>query len=148
MPFFFANLPHWVVQFLLNKSLGQKVSAIRGRLHHWKRRLKRALSRETTVPRFDWAADKRKLPDQLRRRIDVNFEALQSYEPRPYAGSVLLFRPKTRPLFHGLTPDLNWGLVVTGGVEVITIPGDHETILQKPNSLLLAKRLQAVLDKE
>ena len=68
--------------------------------------------------------------------------------PGRYAGGVLLFRPKTRPLFHGLTPDLNWGQVVTGGVEVITVPGDHDTILQKPNADVLAERLQALLDKE
>ncbi len=147
--FFFANLPHWVSQFMLKKSLAKKISAIRGRLHHWKRRLKRAMSREKTPPGFDWSVDVRKdLPDQFRRRVDVNFKALQSYVPGRYAGRVLLFRPKTRPLFHGLTPDLNWGLVVTGGVEVITIPGDHDTILQKPNSALLAAHLRVALDNE
>ena len=36
VPFFFVNLPHWILQFTFKKSLATKISAIRGRLHHWK----------------------------------------------------------------------------------------------------------------
>ena len=148
VPFFFVNMPHWAFQFLFERSLSRQVSAIRNRLRSWTHLTLRVFSRRPTVKRVDWATDKRNMPDPLRKRIDTFFHALQTYVPGPYAGHVVLLRAKTRPLFHGLIPDLNWGRLVTGRVEVITIPGDHGTILDKPNSEVLASRLQAALDVE
>jgi thioesterase domain-containing protein len=43
-------------------------------------------------------------------------------------------------------PDLNWSQVVTGGVEIIQIPGNHGSILQRPNVDLLATQVQAILN--
>jgi thioesterase domain-containing protein len=60
----------------------------------------------------------------------------------------VLFRAKLRPLLHGFTPDLNWSDVATGTLEVIDIPGNHGTILLKPNINTLAKQLQTLFDME
>jgi len=58
-----------------------------------------------------------------------------------------LFRAQVRPFFHGFTPDLNWGTVVSGGIEVVKIPGNHGSILQQPNVDALAIQVQAILNK-
>ena len=90
----------------------------------------------------------RRVPDDFRKCMETNFHAFQSYSPGPYAGRLVLFRAKMRPLLHGFTPDLNWRQVVTGGVEVIQVPGNHGSILQRPNVDLLATQVQAVLDTD
>ncbi len=43
-------------------------------------------------------------------------------------------------------PDLGWGGLAEGGVEVDEIPGDHYSILREPNVQALADRLRETLD--
>jgi len=42
-------------------------------------------------------------------------------------------------------PDMGWGRVCSGRVEVHTIPGDHSSILQEPHVLTLAEALRECL---
>ncbi len=43
-------------------------------------------------------------------------------------------------------PYLGWGEYAVGGIDVYTIPGYRETMLEKPRVRLLAQELQTRLD--
>jgi thioesterase domain-containing protein len=148
VPFFFGNLPRWLFQFVFKRSRGRQIYAIRLRLRGWKNRIRQTLTGRRTIKRLDWSMGKQKLPEPVRKRMDTYFYALQAYVPGPYCGDIVLFRAKTRPLLHGLTPDLNWRHFVSGGVEIVGVSGNHESLFKSPNNQLIADRLQALLEAD
>ena len=78
--------------------------------------------------------------------VDANLRARRAYRPRPWPGRGLLVRAR-QPLLP--PPDdvtLGWGRLVEGGVEVVTVPGDHYTMLTEPNVSEAAQRLGAYLE--
>ena len=86
-------------------------------------------------------------PYQLRHVLDVvtnNDRALKAYRERPYSGPVTLFRAREQP--DRRPHDLGWDAVVTGGARVHVVPGDHYTMLQRPNVELLASELRLCLE--
>ncbi len=67
-------------------------------------------------------------------------EALAAYEPRPYAGSMVLFRAARMPFGIRAAPELEWaGLVADMKVE--TVPGYFTTPISEPGVRVLADRL-------
>jgi hypothetical protein len=59
--------------------------------------------------------------------------ALQNYAPAHYSGRVLLFRATDAPLLPVSDETMGWNEIVEGGVEVVFVPGDHETMFLEPN---------------
>ncbi len=61
------------------------------------------------------------------------------HAPRPYDGDVLVVRAaiNTRP-----PPDLGWSEVVTGALQVVEIPGTHDSVLRVPDVDGLARVLR------
>jgi acyl transferase domain-containing protein len=78
-----------------------------------------------------------------------NFERAQSkYRPQPWNGRATLFRAeKLDYFFEGGGPTYGWDRDVLGGVDVITIPGNHSTLVIGPNSELLVKSLSVAIDR-
>ena len=145
---FIANVPPWVMNFAVNTTASQKMYVLRRKFRSWRRRFAAMVARQPATIHLDDAIDTRRVPDDFRKCMETNYHAFQSYSPGPYSGRLVLFRAKMRPLLHGFTPDLNWRQVVTGGVEVIQIPGNHGSILQRPNVDLLATQVQAILNTD
>jgi thioesterase domain-containing protein len=91
--------------------------------------------------------------EQLARILRVykaNANAAGTYEPRPYPGSLTLIRAADMPpVSEGplSEPDLGWGRVVQGSVEVLPVPGQHLTILAEPYVEGLARELEECLSK-
>jgi amino acid adenylation domain-containing protein/FkbM family methyltransferase len=86
---------------------------------------------------------------QVRRLLEVykaNVRAAEAYEPAAYDGDVTLLRAEDG-IEEGTDPDLGWGRLARGAVEVITVPGDHVTLLAEPNVEALAERLRTCLEK-
>jgi amino acid adenylation domain-containing protein len=93
------------------------------------------------------------LPDQteisqLRRLFQVfknNIKAMQNYIPKYYGGRITLFKAGDRPsdLLH--TPEATWRDYSEDRLTVHTIPGNHYTILTRPNVQILAQQLRASL---
>jgi thioesterase domain-containing protein len=95
---------------------------------------------------------------QLRRVLAVyraNDRALQSYRPGPYPDGLTLFRAEER-----LVPpdeaedlgslgeeDLGWRRVVSGPVEIHTVPGNHLSLMAEPHVRTLAERLRGCLER-
>lgn len=86
----------------------------------------------------------RSLPHDLRyweveRR---NLELLAAYQPRPYHGRVTIFRAAHQPEGVYADPNMGWGGLALGALEVVPVPGDHDTLVEQPQ---LGIRLRAAL---
>lgn len=72
----------------------------------------------------------------------IRFDAAADrYEPGPYAGRVLLVRSAARAPEYKHNPSLGWEKVARGGVDVITVPGDHLSMMKRPNVETLVARI-------
>ena len=88
--------------------------------------------------------------DQIARLWDVlraNLKAVARYEPKPYAGRVMLFRARDERGKAGTSESLGWDELLAGGVTTRVVPGDHEGILKMPGVAVLAEGLRAELDR-
>lgn len=78
--------------------------------------------------------------------------AVERYRASTYPGRITLLRasrvdpvalrevaPQRRQIFED--PTLGWGTVAAGGVEVHTVPGNHQTIIEAPHVETLAEIL-------
>jgi thioesterase domain-containing protein/acyl carrier protein len=75
----------------------------------------------------------------------LNARAAAIYRPRPYAGSVVLFRATDRAIhniFYKIDPSSGWGALTNGRVEVIHLPGTHLSILSSKNAPSVAAQLR------
>lgn len=79
--------------------------------------------------------------------IDVQTQAWRRYEPKPFPEAVTLFRAENNEDNLVLEPDLSWSQFVQGGIEIIDVPGTHITMLQEPNTQILANRILECVDK-
>jgi amino acid adenylation domain-containing protein len=73
------------------------------------------------------------LPDAVFNNTWSRVAALQNYAPARYPGRVLLFRATDVPQLPGNDETLGWKEIVDDGVEVVFVPGDHESMFHKPN---------------
>jgi amino acid adenylation domain-containing protein len=84
---------------------------------------------------------------ELLQLIDTNFTAGGAYITRPYTGNLTLFRCEMQTLDYYLCPDLGWGDLVSGNVEIYNIPSTHYTILRAPVVQSVAAKLKSCLEK-
>ncbi|MDQ3802523.1 MAG: thioesterase domain-containing protein [Acidobacteriota bacterium] len=84
-----------------------------------------------------------------RRMLKVekgNHQALFTYKHKPYPGVITLLRT-ARDARPTATPDLGWGPLAAGGVEIHRIPGDHKTMLKSPNIEVVGRVLKECIAK-
>jgi thioesterase domain-containing protein len=83
------------------------------------------------------------------RFLDVagaNHQAGESYLPQVYPGRLTLLRASKQAVGFDDDPQLGWGELVAGGVEIHEIPGSHSQILEEPKVRLVAEKLKLCLD--
>ncbi|MCH9647871.1 MAG: amino acid adenylation domain-containing protein [Deltaproteobacteria bacterium] len=68
-----------------------------------------------------------------------------AYRPGNYSEDLLLLRPRSDSE-NDLAPDLGWGRLVAGKIEIRLTPGTHHTLLQTPNVEVLAAWLEPWLE--
>jgi thioesterase domain-containing protein/acyl carrier protein len=93
-----------------------------------------------------YSVRERPMPGPLRDNVMMFTSVAQAYTPKPYPGRVTLFRAAGRTAEYGNDPALGWEEVVRGEIEIITVPGDHMTILEEPHVWKLVEQLSACLD--
>ncbi len=83
--------------------------------------------------------------------------ALPRYAMRRYAGHVHLFRPKLDRAYvlgpnrvlnsekRWVHPDNEWGAWV-GSIDVVEMPGDHDSMVLEPNVRVMATKLRELLE--
>ena len=55
-----------------------------------------------------------------------------TYRPKPYPGHIVLFQLTPRPANEQTPPETRWRELALGGLEVVHLPGTHETLLSHP----------------
>jgi thioesterase domain-containing protein len=82
-------------------------------------------------------------PGHLRRLVRtyvLNVHLLRDYVPLSYNGNASLFRAAEQP--EGAQHDLGWGRLVSGKLDLITVPGSHHAILQGENAIHIAQSIR------
>jgi len=89
----------------------------------------------------------------------TNARAKRKYLPQVYQGTVTLFRPFLQgalPPSDGselsrrverLIRDKGWGELAAGGVRVVEVPGNHQSMVGEPHVETLAMRIRECLDE-
>jgi len=78
--------------------------------------------------------------------LKAHHQAFEKYTPRVYPGHMTLFRSREQYPKFSYEPELGWGELVAGGVEVYEITGPHEVITDEPHIRVLSEKLKACLD--
>jgi thioesterase domain-containing protein len=80
----------------------------------------------------------------LFRVFEIQTQAARRYAPKSYAGRVALFRAVDAANGHQKSTEI-WTTVAAGGLDFHLVPGDHHTILQRPNVEVFANQLRTYL---
>jgi amino acid adenylation domain-containing protein len=83
-------------------------------------------------------------PESVRRHLAVwraSWKASRSWSPGSYGGQVLLMVAEKGEHPQQEDPTLGWSACAAGGVEVVTVPGGHFTLLAPPHVGTLARSL-------
>jgi thioesterase domain-containing protein len=141
---FAANAARWAVEDIWHAEGGRRLAALHRQAAAARQQLRRLVGhRRPGSGRADVASvfPGQEFPEPLRRLLEAQYQALREYVPRAYPGRVTLFRARTRPLFRLQAPDLGWGPLAGGGLEVVGLPGNHESMLRPPHVQHLAGAL-------
>lgn len=102
------------------------------------------------TPRVDWKPEEifegHTLTNRMRETITRYIAAVATARFEPYPGRLVLFRSRVRPLVRPQPRDLGWANLVQG-IEIIDIPGGHNTLMNPPHSLILAEKFVARLQE-
>ncbi|MGD9488072.1 MAG: amino acid adenylation domain-containing protein [Calditrichaceae bacterium] len=72
--------------------------------------------------------------------------AWRKYKPLNFNGKITLFRADENRDYDNLPDDLGWKKYAGKGVDIINVPGDHITMMTKPNVKILAEKIGLLLD--
>jgi amino acid adenylation domain-containing protein len=87
------------------------------------------------------------LPAAIKAVREACAVAERKYQPKPYDGSIVLFRASEKAL-RGLDDGQGgWQQYALGGVEIHEVEADHGNILNEPQVRQLADRMRARLEK-
>jgi len=68
-------------------------------------------------------------------------QVVSDYDPEPYDGPVVLFRSERHQTGRFRDPEMGWGKLVRGGLEVHEIPGGHQDMFHEPFVETLTRHL-------
>jgi len=87
----------------------------------------------------------------IRRHIDYDryarlkfAKALIGHTPRVYPGKVVLFSSEG---YMDVTKNDRWNELITGGLDLIVVPGGHYSVWREPNIQVMAEKLKSYLDE-
>jgi natural product biosynthesis luciferase-like monooxygenase protein/amino acid adenylation domain-containing protein len=152
---FWRNLPRWIREDAMHSDLKDMIGRIRSRLRRISAWFRASPNGQASTGAATGNGDLRdrlgmwRFPDYMVAMLHAHQQAIDSYQPKPFAGRVTLFRPRTAPLL-GPWPkgyDRAWHDLAEGGVEAHEIHGSHVTMLTDPFAAELAVRLNAAIEK-
>ena len=80
--------------------------------------------------------------------VDVHASDMYGFTncvPQPYAGSAILLRPSVSPRLAYKYPNLRWGQLITGGLEIQEVPGDSDSMWVAPHAQGMASTIDGLL---
>ena len=113
----------------------------------WKRLYRHFDGTVPSEPSAEDTIDLSLYSEEQRRLWDVHLRASDNYRPRPYSGSLVLFRTNIHPFFCSFDATYGWGELARAGVTVKTVPGNHESILAEPHVQKVAAELKECLGR-
>jgi thioesterase domain-containing protein len=130
----------------LRNRIGQVRRNPRARLvgytHEYSRRARRWLLRRLRQS-LPANAD---MPTIFKNVALVSSEAMKKYQLNPFGGPVVLFRAENGSRKTATSEDLGWTRYATGGLTILDIPGEHDTLLKLPYVTDVARQIDAALD--
>ena len=86
-----------------------------------------------------------KMPSFLNDAMEANWIASDYFQPEPFDGRIVLFRCKNR--LETDPPDAArvWLRLARGGVTIVEVPGDHNSMLREPGVQILAEQIMSYL---
>ncbi|MBZ4409176.1 amino acid adenylation domain-containing protein [Myxococcus sp. XM-1-1-1] len=75
----------------------------------------------------------------------AHMRALFSYEPGPTEGRAIYLRAQEYTPPHPLHPERPWQELVRGGLELIGVPGNHQTMIEPPHVTTMARHLNDLM---
>jgi amino acid adenylation domain-containing protein len=147
---FFANFAYWVSCFVFRWTLRERAEFVRWKLRvRWKRLTGKSGQKGSAVALgdVDQLLDLAAYSEDRRLLWESHVRALAKYRPKPYAGSLTLFRTRGHPMFSSFDRQYGWGQLARGGVEVRMVPGGHGNVLSEPFVQAVAATLRSCLDR-
>jgi myxalamid-type polyketide synthase MxaB len=80
-----------------------------------------------------------------RNLSSMAYVAVRHYRPHTYPGPVLLIQPNPTLEALSMDPEMGWGDVVRGGLEIYSVSGGHGGMFKEPHVDALAEKLSACL---
>ena len=102
---------------------------------------------QRTMRRARGGVDPEALPPLIQRVRAANIHAILSYTAKPYAGKATLFLTLREPVRPADDRRLAWSELSHGGLELHTLPSDHNTVLDDPDVAVLAAKLRACIER-
>jgi thioesterase domain-containing protein len=65
--------------------------------------------------------------------LQANLQAARNYVPKQYPGSAILVKASAGHSPDLEDPQLTWGKLITGGLEIYEVPGNHMSLMTKQN---------------
>jgi len=87
----------------------------------------------------------RPLPSVLKNIEEINFSAVKDYVPQVYPGRATLFLASD-DLTAAHDVEAGWEGLAAGGIEKVSISGNHLDIVKEPHVRVLAEKLRVALD--
>ena len=75
----------------------------------------------------------------------MEYVAVRHYRPKPYSGRILLIQGDLPLEAFSTDPEMGWGDVVSGGLEIYSASGGHQGMFKEPHVDTLADKLGASL---
>ncbi|MBD2339548.1 AMP-binding protein [Calothrix sp. FACHB-156] len=92
------------------------------------------------------------LPYTYRNQVkikDFNKQAAKEYVPKAYVGRVTVFRAEERPANNGgvVDPNMGWGELALGGLDIQHVPGNHFSIFNEPYVKSLSEKMKVCIEQ-
>ena len=85
------------------------------------------------------------LPARMRNLLRAYEAAGMEYVPKPYFGKAVLFRTSRRSIGGLYDEYRGWKSVIRGGLKVVDVPGDHNSLIAEPHVRVLAQEMNSIL---
>ena len=147
---FMRNLPYRLQDFTQMKPHEFAARVRKKSRQYWKRlqmRFNRSSRDSIKFEAGDMIDGADEFPEHVQRVIDANYRALKIYYPQAYSGEVVLLRAMGGHLFSSHDPEMGWGPLASGGVDVKVIPGSHLRIFKEPHVHELAAQLRRSIEE-
>jgi thioesterase domain-containing protein len=139
------NLPCWIREDALRASPSNLWERTQRKTRFLLRHLMGKLKGETVLANLDDVYPRHNIREHHRRIWNPMLQAMNGYTTTSSSVSITLIRAKVRPFLCTYPDDLGWNAVVGGKVEIIMVPGNHETIHEFPSVAIQAQHINSRL---